>query len=178
MVLTIDKTHELKGNGYLLGVAAENESEQLIINIAYDTLLNKWAYNPTLANEHGVFLTNGLDAIIKKPKTSYDVACVKTTKYDANNWHNLWENKTNGVAVRISATYSLVVVDLGYTDAATFKDAMVGVMLLYELATPIETDISAYLTDNYIRVEPNGTIIFENDNAQAVPSEIIYTVKR
>lgn len=44
MTVTLDKTHELKGNGYLLGVCGENESEQFIINIAYDVLLDKWAY--------------------------------------------------------------------------------------------------------------------------------------
>ncbi len=44
MTVTLDKSHELKGNGYLLGVGGENESEQLIINIAYDVLLDKWAY--------------------------------------------------------------------------------------------------------------------------------------
>ena len=52
------------------------------------------------------------------------------------------------------------------------------ITVLYELATPIETDISAYITDNYIKVEANGSIVFENDNGQAVPSEIIYAVKR
>ena len=52
------------------------------------------------------------------------------------------------------------------------------ITVLYELATPIETDISAYITDNYIKVEPNGTVVFENDAAAAVPSEIIYAVKR
>jgi hypothetical protein len=44
MILTIDKTHELKGNGYLLGVDGENGSEQLIIKIENETLLDKWVY--------------------------------------------------------------------------------------------------------------------------------------
>ena len=44
MTVTLDKSHELKGNGYLLGVGGENESEELVINIAYDVLLDKWAY--------------------------------------------------------------------------------------------------------------------------------------
>ena len=44
MILTIDKTHELKGNGYLLGVDGENGSEQLIIKIENEKLLDKWGY--------------------------------------------------------------------------------------------------------------------------------------
>ncbi len=70
----------------------------------------------------------------------------------------------------------ILIRDLRYIDATTFKSAMQGVMFVYELATPIETDISAYLTDNYIKV--NGSVVFENDNAQAVPSEIVNAVKR
>lgn len=44
MILTIDKTHELKGNGYLLGVDGENGSEQLIIKVENEALLDKWVY--------------------------------------------------------------------------------------------------------------------------------------
>ncbi len=71
-----------------------------------------------------------------------------------------------------------LVSDTAYTDAATFKSAMNGVMLYYELATPIITDISDILTDdNYIGVEGNGTITMVNENKFAVPSSITYQVK-
>lgn len=36
--------------------------------------------------------------------------------------------------------------------------------LYFEVATPIETDISQYLTDDYIAVEGGGTLTFENQN--------------
>ena len=63
--------------------------------------------------------------------------------------------------------------DSEYTDAATFKAAMSGVMLVYELAEPEVTDISNLITpDNLIGVDGNGTITFENEYGYAVPSEV------
>lgn len=72
--------------------------------------------------------------------------------------------------------YSLIYIkDSAYSDAATFKVAMQGVMLVYELVTPEVTDISDILPDdNLIGVEGGGTIIVENDYGYAVPSEIVY----
>lgn len=62
-----------------------------------------------------------------------------------------------------------------------YKTAMSGTYLFYELDTPIETDISAYLTDdNLIEVEPNGTLTFENQHGDdyqiPVPSQETYMV--
>lgn len=51
-----------------------------------------------------------------------------------------------------------------YTDAASFKAAMQGVMLQYELATPVETDISSLLSDSTIEVEPGGSLTFKNQH--------------
>lgn len=68
--------------------------------------------------------------------------------------------------------------DDDYTDAATFKAAMSGVMLYYELAEPIITDISDLLPDdNLIRVEGGGTVTMVNEYGYDVPSEITYQLK-
>ena len=49
------------------------------------------------------------------------------------------------------------------------------VLVIYPLATPIETDISQYLTDdNVIEVEENGTLTFENEHQQNVMNSITY----
>ena len=49
---------------------------------------------------------------------------------------------------------------------------------VYELATPVETNVSAYFTDdNLLRVEAGGTITAVNEFEQAVPFTIEYTVK-
>lgn len=65
-----------------------------------------------------------------------------------------------------------------YTDVATFKAAMSGVMLYYELATPVITDISDLLADdNLIGVEGGGTVTMVNEYGYDVPSEITYQLK-
>lgn len=74
--------------------------------------------------------------------------------------------------------------DTAYTDAAAFKQAMSGVMLYYELANPIVTDISSLIPDDFLRnieVEAGGSITFKNSNGDSycipVPSEEEYVVK-
>lgn len=73
--------------------------------------------------------------------------------------------------------------DTAYTDATTFKQAMQGVMLYYELATPIVTDISTMIDDDFLRnisVEAGGSVTFKNGNDSyriPVPNEEEYIVK-
>jgi hypothetical protein len=55
---------------------------------------------------------------------------------------------------------------------------MSGVMLYYELAEPIITDISEFITeDNFIKVEGGGTLTFKNKYEFAVPNEVVYQIK-
>jgi len=68
-----------------------------------------------------------------------------------------------------------------YTASEAFKQTLVGKYAYYELATPIETDISAYLTDdNLIEVEAGGTLTFQNQHGDnyriPVPSEETYMI--
>lgn len=68
--------------------------------------------------------------------------------------------------------------DSSYSDVSAFKSAMSGVMLYYELAEPIITDISDLLPeDNFIGVEGGGIITMANEYEYAVPSEITYQIK-
>lgn len=77
-----------------------------------------------------------------------------------------------------SGSNKLVAIDPNYTDLASFKAAMQGVVLYYELDTPETIDISHLITsDNLIEVEGGGTITFENDILGAVPSEVTYQLK-
>ena len=77
----------------------------------------------------------------------------------------------------------VTVLDTAYTDAAAFKQAMQGVILYYELANPIVTDISNLIDDDFLRnleVEAGGSITFKNSNDSyriPVPSEEEYIVK-
>jgi hypothetical protein len=46
----------------------------------------------------------------------------------------------------------------------------------YVLAEPIETDISAYLTDEFIKVESDGTITAVNEHNYDMPTEVNYII--
>lgn len=89
----------------------------------------------------------------------------------------------NASGLYVSENTTVRVRDTAYTDAATFKQAMSGVMLYYELANPIITDISGLIPDDFLRnltVEAGGSVTFKNRNDNyhiPVPSEEEYIVK-
>ncbi len=94
--------------------------------------------------------------------------------------HETWLEKENSLDINSNISPNLIgdvfFFNSGIQTIEGVKEYMKGRTIVYVLQTPIETDISAYIEDNYIKV--NGTIVFENDDAQAVPSEIVYAVKR
>lgn len=62
--------------------------------------------------------------------------------------------------------YNLAIRDDAYTDAATFKAAMAGVLLFYELAEPIETEFQDERNLSY-REDYYGTEMVVSDNVDA-----------
>lgn len=72
-------------------------------------------------------------------------------------------NYTNPIITLINDSTKLYVKNSGFTDPTTFKSAMSGVMLVYELAEEIITDITipTELTD-WLTVEAGGSITFHN----------------
>lgn len=120
--------------------------------------------------------------ISKYPLISYPVLPSKIYKNtDGNNIYNGLLDK--GMAVEGSNFISLYDADYivqGVSiDLEGFINSLTDDMEIeFCLNTPIETDISHLLTDdNFIEVEPNGTITFENEHNQACGSEITYEVK-
>lgn len=88
-----------------------------------------------------------------------------------------WENTPNRTTTGDNSSNYVFVNDSNYTDATSFKSAMVGVMLYYELATPEIIDISDILTDDgFIDVEGHGTLTFVNEHEIAVPNEEEYLI--
>ena len=72
----------------------------------------------------------------------------------------------------------ITIKDTSYNSVASFKDALSGVMLAYELATPIVTGITDILTpDNYIEVEGGGTITAVN-GGKGAPTTIYYATEK
>lgn len=114
--------------------------------------------------------------------TVYNVLCSKYRTVSRSS--SVFVDKTitiDGVDTRVS---QIQVKDSAYTDATAFKQAMSGVMLYYELETPIVTDISTLIDDDFLRnmeVEAGGSVTFKNSNGDnykiPVPSEEEYIVK-
>lgn len=105
-------------------------------------------------------------------------------KYSTKTQNELWgKTSITGISATSNVNGYIYVNDTSYTDATAFKQAMQGVILYYELANPIVTDISTMLTDDFLRnltVEAGGSITFKGGNDDyriPVPSEEEYIVK-
>lgn len=122
----------------------------------------------------------------QKLTKNYDIAPnILCSKYPTKTQNELW-GKTNvtGITTNANVDGCVHVNDTSYTDATAFKQAMQGVILYYELANPIVTDISSILPDDFLRnmeVEALGSVTFKKSNGDSyripVPSEEEYIVK-
>ena len=122
------------------------------------------------------FYTTITDIKVTLDSEVYNAICNEYTIVSRNNVTNA--NKSISLSkVSASSDGYINVYDTAYTDVQTFKSAMSGIYLYYELATPIENDISQYLTTDTIDVEPLGTIEFTNTYSQDVPSDIDYLIE-
>lgn len=106
------------------------------------------------------------------------------SKYSTKTQNELWGHiNVTGITADANTDGYIDVNDTSYTDATAFKQAMQGVILYYELANPIITDISTLIPDDFLRnieVEAGGSVIFKNSNDNyhiPVPSEEEYIVK-
>lgn len=112
--------------------------------------------------------------------TIYNALCSKYRTVARSS--NVFVDKTLAID-GVTVVSQIQVKDTAYTDAAAFKQAMQGVMLYYELETPIVTDISDLIDDDFLRnieVEAGGSVTFKNSNDNyhiPVPSEEEYVVK-
>lgn len=112
--------------------------------------------------------------------TIYNALCSKYRTVARSS--NVFVDKTLAID-GVTVVSQIQVKDTAYTDAAAFKQAMQGVILYYELETPIVTDISSLIPDDFLRnieVEAKGSVTFKNSNDSyriPVPSEEEYIVK-
>lgn len=127
-----------------------------------------WTYRPSDWYGYSLFL-----CVLDSIKPAGDSLCAL---YEGVNSANEFYQKDNAIYLgNIDTPKCINIRTEAYTDAATFKAAMSGVMLVYELATPIVTDISDLITaDNLIGVEGGGTITMVNEYEYAVPSEVVF----
>lgn len=113
--------------------------------------------------------------------TVHNILCSKYMAVARN--QNVFIDKTITLDGDSTAVSQIQVKDTAYTDAAAFKQAMQGVILYYELESPIVTDISNLIDDDFLRnieVEAGGSVTFKNSNDSyriPVPNEEEYIVK-
>ena len=113
--------------------------------------------------------------------TIYNALCSKYRTVARSS--SVFVDKTITIDGGNTTVSQIQVKDAAYADVTTFKQAMSGVMLYYELANPIVTNISTLIPDDFLRnveVEAGGSVTFENSNDNyhiPVPSEEEYIVK-
>ncbi len=178
----------LPGYGWSAGTAknwVDYENKRYVRCVsAVDLGTLNWAINSTsIVGEHfyGFIDSAKFKRLGQFGSTVHNILCSKYITVARN--VNAFVNKTitlDGDSTRVS---QIQVKDTAYTDATTFKQAMQGVILYYELATPIVTDISDLIPDDFLRnisVEAGGSITFKGSNDDyrlSVPSEEEYIVK-
>lgn len=134
-----------------------------------------WMHRTVLSNKP--FQTSSLKGLIAK-SSQINILCAKYTsnvipgganaKLDKHLYRLFTDNGTNNHVILIK--------DDDYTDADSFKQAMQGVLLYYELATPIEVEIDKWKAE--YKVEQGGTeqIVSANDTTN-LKTDIIYGYK-
>ena len=130
-----------------------------------------WAYNSTVGRFGATNFTT-----YKKPANNNTAIVGLSSMYDVTSWNDLVNNNTDMNIACLSSDNNIIIRNTSYTDATAFTSAMSGVYLYYELATPVETDISAYLTgddfDVLPNLEPNGSIVLDNSYEQEAMYDI------
>lgn len=174
----------LPGYGWSAGTARnyvdyENKRYvQCVSSVDFGTLA--WSYRPEQQRFYAI-----ADSITGKFSESFGIVPnIIVAKYDAVCFNDITTKTDNMKVSAVKTTNDYITIrNTAYTDAAAFKQAMSGVMLYYELATPIVTDISTLIPDDFLRnieVEAGGSVTFKNSNDNyhiPVPSEEEYIVK-
>ena len=116
-----------------------------------------------------------LAGVLLAPSNNTNVAIAMTDKYETLSAVKTYE-LNEGFSIDNSGHINIY--DSNYQDVDSFKTYLASnpITLIYALATPIETDISSSLTDEYIEVAEGDTITFNNTSGLAVPSTITYQV--
>ena len=174
----------LSGYGWSAGTARnyvdyENKRYvQCVSSVDLGTLA--WSYRPEQQRFYAI-----ADSITGKFSESFGIVPnIIVAKYDAVCFNDITTKTDNMKVSAVKTTNDYITIrNTAYTDATAFKQAMQCVILYYELATPIVTDISSLIPDDFLRnieVEAGGSITFKNSNDSyriPVPSEEEYIVK-
>lgn len=174
----------LPGYGWSAGTARnyvdyENKRYvQCVSSVDLGTLA--WSYRPEQQRFYAI-----ADSITGKFSESFGIVPnIVVAKYDIVCFNDITTKTDNMKASAVKTANDYITIrNTAYTDATAFKQAMQGVMLYYELETPIVTDISDLIPDDFLRnveVEAGGSITFRSSNDSyriPVPNEEEYVVK-
>lgn len=174
----------LPGYGWSAGTAKnyvdyENKRYvQCVSSVDLGTLA--WSYRPEQQRFYAI-----ADSITGKFSESFGIVPnIVVAKYDIVCFNDITTKTDNMKASAVKTANDYITIrNTAYTDATAFKQAMQGVILYYELANPIVTDISNLTDDDFLRnieVEAGGSITFKNSNDSyhiPVPNEEEYIVK-
>lgn len=125
----------------------------------------------------------GLADVLTKDKND-KINCISTF-YTAASGDIFDNSKETDLIIRVDENVNQIYIrNLSYADATTFKNAMSGVILYYELAEEQITDISDLIGDTLqepIEVEAGGSLTFQNTHGAnyrvPVPNTVEYTIK-
>lgn len=128
------------------------------------------------------FIANLADVSIKDKNDKFN--CISTF-YTAASGSIFDDSTETDLIIRVDENVSQIYIrNLSYADATTFKNAMSGVILYYELVEEQITDISNLIGDTLqepIEVEAGGSLTFHNTHGAnyrvPVPNTVEYTVK-
>ena len=107
----------------------------------------------------------------RKPNDNNILSSIYTTDKSSNPPAAVPDKQISGYY----SGYNVWVQDTNYTNGETFKTAMNGVMLYYELAKPIITPITEDMLEPF-EVESGGTITYENAAKLSIPNSVEYVV--
>lgn len=79
---------------------------------------------------------------VKRPSTDAELADIKCSIYKTDTSYNIYYGATDKAVCIAVNTDNVWVLDSDYSSASSFKAAMSGVQLVYELATPLEIPLT------------------------------------
>lgn len=159
-------TYFLNGMRSAGSVYDELTSEKAVTRIgSVDLGTLNWSYN------NGIFTATYVG--IKRMETSNVANNVLCVDYQSVSDIRNAPDKSIAANVAVHGINIIIIKDSSYTDAATFKSAMNGVMLYYELATSTETSIDPPIDLPEIP-DSEFTVTIEKDSIMYVPFELTY----
>lgn len=133
-----------------------------------------WIEGTSSVGDRNRWQSAGIESLVNNYADS-DTANIACAKYVAISAEETWRAN---VGVSVGSNRRLFIYDNAYESVVEFKASIQGVLLYYELAEPVEVNLSDVLpNDHFIEVEAGGTVTFKQASTQLpVPSSVTYQI--